>query len=278
MEIEVLLELIELILTQKDVVGDFVEKLANKKFVTDEGDLLVATKMRQIQIVRFILESGVRPTLESFQYAAEHEFFELCRLFVEFGSREILSTPELEAELITNLSNFHLEHFKNLINRGVDFTNYNEGDDNAVQLASYCGYTEIVCLLLKHGADPTTDDNLAIEYASGGGNLEIIQLLLEYRADPTANNNSAIRSASAMGRANIIQLLLDNGADPTAEDNEAIKSASEWGHLAVVRLLLDNDSIYTVNPVANDNYAIKNASGPNKDEIIALLEHYGASL
>jgi hypothetical protein len=46
------------------------------------------------------------------------------------------------------------------------------------------------------------------------------------------------------------------------------------GHLEVVQLLLDNGAV----PTAEDNFAIKNASGPDKDTIIALLEQYDASL
>jgi ankyrin repeat protein len=279
MEIEVLLELIGLIFTQKDEVGDFVENLAKKKFVINEEDLFIATKMRQFELVRFILRSGVKPTLESFQYAAEHEFFELCSLFVEFGSREILSTPELEAELITNLSNFHLEHFKNLINRGVDFTtDYNF----AIRRAAEKGYLKIVQLLLKHGADPTVKDNEAIKFVSKRNLCEVVRLLLDnnskYKVDPTAEDNYAIKNASERGHLETVRLLLDNGADPTAEDNYAIKWASRFCHLEVVRLLLYNNSKYKVDPTVDNNYPIRHASGPDRLAIIKLLEEYIAKL
>jgi ankyrin repeat protein len=210
MKIEVLLELIELIITQKDKFGYFIENLVKKNFMVDEEDLLAATQIRQFELVRFVLRSGVKPTLESFQYAAEHEFFELCRLFVEFGSREILSTPELEREL--RIAIFVREESAiNLINRGVD---------------------------------PMTDDNYAI------------------------------KAASQNGKPKIIQLLLEHGADPTAEDNFAIKTASARGRLEIVRLLLNNNSKYKVNPKADNKWAIKNASGYNRRAIIVLLKQY----
>jgi ankyrin repeat protein len=244
MEIEDLLDLIELIMTQKDEVGNFVEAIIKKNFVIDGEDLLIFTKMRQIGLVRFVLEHGVKPTLESYRYAAEHEFYELCRLFIEFGSRKILSTPELEKELELKYRNRQRDQFKNLINNGIDFNH----DDFIFLSALFVGDIETIQLLLGHGANPKTDDN------------------------------RAIRLASVRGYTNIVQLLLEYGADPTADDNRAIKIASERGNLEVVRLLLNNNSEYRVDPAAENNYAIKNASGPNKYEIIELLKSRGASL
>jgi len=250
MEIEVLLELIELILTQKDRVGAFSEAILKRKFcfpyfdylvkegfLPDDVALFSATKMRQIEIVRFVLEKGVKPTLESFRYAAEHEILKLCRLFVEFGSREILSTPELEKELKIACIYGDLKTAEKLINRGVDPT-----ADMVLELTCQTSYYEIVHLLLKHGADPTSNKNIAIQWASLNSNIEVIRLLLKY------------------------------GADPTVNDNYAIKQASQNGHLEIVRLLLHNDFKYKVDPTAQDNYAIKNASGRDKRMIINLLK------
>jgi len=273
MEIEVLLELIELILTRKSVDKDFLQNLIEKNFVVDEETLFIATQMRQIELVSFVLKSGVKPTLESFQYAAEHEFFELCRLFVEFGSRKILSTPELEVELVTNLTNGQLRNFENLINRGIDPTT----DDNyAIKNASEWGHTEVVSLLLKHGTDSIAKNDV-LQTASWRGYFDIVQLLLDNGADLTYISNHAIRIASENGHLEIVRLLLANGADPTAEDNCAIKMASHNGWIKVVKLLLKNNSKYKVDPTAGDNYAIRWASGHNRSKITTLLEEYGAS-
>jgi len=213
MEIEDLLDLIELILTQKDEVGDFVETIAKKNFVIDEEDLLVATGMRQIELVRFVLRSGVEPTLESFQYAAEHKFYELCSLFVEFGSRKILSTPELEEEFRKVCIHGLLGRAKYLINRGVDPTS---NKNLNIQTSSTRGYFKIVRLLLKHEADPTANGNMAIQTASLMGHLEVVRLLLnndsKYKVDPTTRNNYAIRMASGPNKNAIIELLKSRGA------------------------------------------------------------------
>ncbi len=257
MEIEVLLDLIELILTQKNDPGAFskailkrkfcfpyFDYLLNEGFLPDNGALLAATQMRQIEIVRFVLEKGVKPTLEAFQYAAENEFFELCRLFVKFGSREILSTPELEKQ-------FRMAIFDN---------------------------QKIAIKLINQGVDPKTNNSSAIQNASSLGYFEIVRLLLKHGAVLNADNNWAIETASSQGHHKIVQLLLDYGADPTADNNFAIKMASRGGHLEVVRSLLENSPKYKVDPTASDNYAIRHASGDNRLKIIELLKQYGARL
>jgi ankyrin repeat protein len=286
MEIEDLLDLIELILTQKDSTEAFAGAISQGKFcfpyfdyllsegfLPDGVALLAATQMRQIEIVRFILRSGVKPTLESFQYAAEHEFFELCSLFVEFGSREILSTPELEDELIVAIYTNLQETAINLINRGVNFmVAADEDDEKAIQLASLHGYTKIVNLLLKHGDSP---NNYSVGCASENGHFEVLRLLLEHGVDPTVGDNYAIKIASELGYIDVVRLLLEHGADPTDHNNMSIRSASANGHTKVVRLLLNNDSKYKVDPKAKDNQAIRWASRGGHTEVVRLLLKHG---
>jgi len=297
MEIEVLLELVELILTQKNEVEDFVEDIIEKKFILDEGTLFIATKMRQIELVRFVLNNGVKPTLESFQYAAEHEFFELCRMFVAFGSRKILSTPELEAETRTNLLDMHIENFKNLINIGIDPTANNNcciqwastvghleivsfllehgadssGKDKSLPSASEKGHIEIVRLLLEHGADPKANRNLSIQFASHRGHLDIVKLLLVYGADPKDNNYRAIKWASQMGHLEIVRLLLQYGADHNVI-NSAFQDASIGGHLNIVNFLKEKGA----DPTDNNNKAIQMASHEGHLEVVRLLLRDGA--
>lgn len=67
----------------------------------------------------------------------------------------------------------------------------------------------------------------------------------------------------------IVELLLKDGrVDPVAEDNNAIKFASENGHTETVKLLLQNSR---VDPGARDNYAIRFASKNGHLEIVKLL-------
>ena len=64
--------------------------------------------------------------------------------------------------------------------------NITEEDNRAVRMASMCGYTETVQLLIDYGADIHTDDNYAVRWASGYGRTETVKLLIDYGADITA--------------------------------------------------------------------------------------------
>ena len=70
----------------------------------------------------------------------------------------------------------------------------------------------------------------------------------------------------------IIKLLLlrDSRAtvDPSANDNYAIRLASQNGHVETVKLLLEDNR---VDPSANNNYSIKEASRNGHMEIVKLL-------
>ena len=68
-----------------------------------------------------------------------------------------------------------LEEIKN----GADI----HADDNwAVRMASMCGYTETVKLLIENGADITANDNYAVRWASWSGMTETVKLLIDYGA------------------------------------------------------------------------------------------------
>ena len=298
MEFEVLLNLIELILTQKDGNDHFVENIIKRNFVVGHEDLLVATKLRQIELVRFVLKNEVKPTLESFQYAAEHEFFEICRLFVEFGSRKLLSTQLLEEKLYLLIRSNNLSEAKKIINQGIDLT----ADNNMfIQVASERGNIEIIHLLLEHGVDITANNNEAIQRASDEGHLEVVRLLLQHGAIPT---DEAIKSASRRGHLEVVRLLLKHGANSSTGNNYSIKIASKFGYIEIIKLLLeygadinaDGDEViqyasignhietirflleHGANPTSTTNRSIYWASFNNNEEAIRLFLKYGANV
>ena len=76
----------------------------------------------------------------------------------------------------------------------------------------YLQNVKILRLLLKHGYDPTYDENTwAIVLASELGSIEMVQLLLDYGADPTYQNNCAIETAYKKNHNDVAQLLLRHG-------------------------------------------------------------------
>ena len=146
-----------------------------------------------------------------------------------------------------------------------------------------------VNLLLKYGADPTTDMNSAIILASQGGHLEIVNRLLEDpRVDPSDTSNWSIILASASGHLEIVNRLLDwrprsavdwrpheagddRRVDPSDQNNLAIIWASRRGRFAVVDRLLRDPR---VDPRAQNNLATKLAQLNNHREIVELLSQH----
>jgi len=85
--------------------------------------------------------------------------------------------------------------------------------------AAYAGHTEIVSLLLNHGADVnSTGGNYgsALGAAAYWDNKEIASLLLIYGADASStcgNYGSALGAAVYWGSQEVVSLLLNRGAD-----------------------------------------------------------------
>ena len=108
----------------------------------------------------------------------------------------------------------------------------------------YNGLNNIKWLLGDPRVDPSSNNN-AIQVASKNGHTEIVKLLLgDPRVDPTTYNNKAIRVASENGHTEIVKLLLgDPRVDPSVDDNFAIQLASKNGHTDVVKLLLGDPRV-----------------------------------
>jgi ankyrin repeat protein len=121
-------------------------------------------------------------------------------------------------------NNGDIEEVQKYLEEGYDCS----GNAQEVSIASKEGYLEIVCLLLRHGADCTAWSNYAIREASKNGYLEIVRLLLENRADCAAKDH-AIELASDNEHLEVIRLLLENGANCTTRHNHAIRIASKNG-------------------------------------------------
>ncbi|CRG82668.1 Pc16g04540 [Talaromyces islandicus] len=90
----------------------------------------------------------------------------------------------------------------------------------AIHIASKWGFSSIIDVLLKNGADPNLVDNrrrTALHYAVEGGYMESIKVLLRWGADPSAIDLSGLNSlqmAVSKGYHDVVCLLMDHGVDP----------------------------------------------------------------
>jgi ankyrin repeat protein len=86
--------------------------------------------------------------------------------------------------------------------------------------ASQQGHSEVVRVLLEHGADPNIWDegqNTSLKWASEGGYVDVVLLLLAHGAEiEDYGSYSALHSASMRGKEAVVRVLLENGADVNA--------------------------------------------------------------
>jgi len=141
---------------------------------------------------------------------------------------------------------------KVLLQYGVNLnTSFDNLSHTPLQIAARDGNTEIVDLLLEHGADVNSPPAkhygaTALQFAAIEGLLGIAFLLLENGADVNAppaeiGGRTALEGAAEHGRIDMVQLLLNAGAnifqEGRAQYESAVRRASENGHHAVRRLL-----------------------------------------
>ena len=124
--------------------------------------------------------------------------------------------------------------------------------------AAFTGNAAAMKQALTGGADPNTKDpqsgSTLLATAALMGHTEIVALLLEHGADVNARSRdggTALHAAAFLGRAEIVELLLDKGADTAIRNNmggTAIEGAKlNWlitkGILAMLKLEVDEAEV-----------------------------------
>lgn len=125
-------------------------------------------------------------------------------------------------------------------------------------------HTNVVELLLKHGADPNAtsrfSDSLALHMAASMGDMGMVKLLIEHKADINKSNfvgRTPLHSAAASGHAKMVEFLLDNGLDIEARANSGhtpLHEAAGSGDEATVLLLLKRGADPNVRAQTTDRW------------------------
>ena len=96
----------------------------------------------------------------------------------------------------------------------------------SLSAAAFIGDVAAMKQALAGGADPNTKDpqsgSTLLAIAALMGHTEVVDLLLEHGADVNAKSRdggTALHAAAFLGRAEIVKLLLDKGADTTLRNN-----------------------------------------------------------
>ncbi|SMR60828.1 unnamed protein product [Zymoseptoria tritici ST99CH_1E4] len=169
---------------------------------------------------------------------------------------------------------------------------------SALIMASGAGFSEIVDLLLKAGADPDArcdvepdaawawKHSTALEAALANGSKEIAQILLDAGADVNKEGprvlSAALEGFETRGKdVALIRLVLDAGAEvnpPGPERGNALMLASRYGSVETVSLLLQAGA--DVNAKSHGDYsnALEAASAEGHEEVVQMLIDAGAEI
>jgi ankyrin repeat protein len=185
-------------------------------------------------------------------------------------------------DLITACGDGDVEAALEALEKGADITNY-----IPLSFASVGGHTDVVRLLLEHGADPNetrTDDGATPLWdASSNGHFDAVKLLLKGGADAnkprSADGTTPLFVATWQKHPDVVKLLLDRGANPNKAEiidgRTPLWQASRMGHDEVVKLLLDSGA----DPNKGNNNGdtpLWQASRKEHDEVVKLLLDSGA--
>jgi ankyrin repeat protein len=123
--------------------------------------------------------------------------------------------------LMNAVKNNDIALIRELINQGINVNELDVNKDAPLIIAAYKGYTEIVKLLLKAGADVSVVDPgmkaTALHAAAYAGNAEVAKLLIEYKIDVNKqgpyNGYTALHDAVWQNNIETAQILIEAGAN-----------------------------------------------------------------
>lgn len=122
----------------------------------------------------------------------------------------------------------YLMHAKLLLDAGADPDLADPRGTNALMLAAWYGYVDLIKLLLEREADPRQTDKLgrnALLYAAESpvlGHNDSLKYLLGIGFDPNVadtNGNTSLMWVASAGNTKVLNFLLNFGASPSAANN-----------------------------------------------------------
>lgn len=254
---------------------DIVKLLLSKGAVVNAksgnfGNALQAAAFRgHQQVVKLLLHEGAEVNTQGGQYmnALQAASFKGHKQIVELlfdNGAEVNPQGDDSNVLQSAVQEGHDQIVELLLDKGAKVGAQGGCYGNALQTASYKGFTQIVKLLLKaayighenivellleNGADINMESGLfgsALQGASYGGHEQIAELLLNANADVNVQSGdygSALQVAAYNGHTRIVKLLLSRGANVNAQGGyygSAIQAAACNDHAQVVKLLLNS--------------------------------------
>jgi ankyrin repeat protein len=248
-------------------------------------------------MVRFLLKKGAEISSDpshpgAIHLAAKGGYESIFRLLLSKGAKDSYvdsCIPSKEANREDTYENWCCLHFaiygkqynlvKYLLAMRIMPADPIHHRATALPLASMCGCTDIVKLLLETGFDISAPlhGKSALELAAKSGFTEIMTLLLDAGANVTMH---ALPLAARSGSVSVVSLLLDRGADIESgggdlDLNTPLYLAVLGHHPEVVHLLLESGA-KTEAVSRSGQTPLADAIQQNKVHCVSLLLEYGA--
>jgi ankyrin repeat protein len=224
--------------------------------------LHIATAGVHIDVMRVLLERGA--DIASIDESRDGYLKNLLQQAVESGAAEAV-------QLL-------FEHGAN-----AAFGPDSEARTNALGMAAFEDYIDIVRLLLDHGTLIVPDAaGMTALHRAAGEHFETACLLIAHGADIRAvdsDGRSVLYFASKHGHAPLVRFLLNHGleAQEPGQSNSALQQAAAGGHTETVRLLLAHGADAKALD-SNGDTMLHSAACGRSGEIVRLILGHGADV
>ncbi|MBZ3885271.1 Kinase D-interacting substrate of 220 kDa [Sciurus carolinensis] len=189
----------------------------------------------------------------------------------------------ISQSVINYVEEENIPALKALLEKCKDVDERNEGGWTALMWACYKGRTEVVELLLSHGANPNVTGlygTTPLVWAARKGHLECVKHLLAMGADVDqegANSMTALIVAVKGGYTQSVKEILKRNPNVNLTDkdgNTALMIASKEGHTEIVQDLLDAGTYVNIPDRSGDTVLIGAVRGGHVEIVRALLQKY----
>lgn len=225
-----------------------------------------AIRNRRGDVVRELLENGVKPSLHSAAMLGRLEtVLDLIAGGADVNVRDMLKRTPLHLAVSSEI-------VKALIANGSDINCEDGHGITALMEAARAGRENIVEILLSNGADMNVHNrwgSTAMHNAVRNGHKDIVEIFIARGFDVRATGAELVFTAAAAGKSKVLELLHEHGAEIDAKaKNEytPLHIAVFMGHTDVVEWLLDKGADINTsteygttplhNAVARGRYAI----------------------
>ncbi|KAG8184304.1 hypothetical protein JTE90_008988 [Oedothorax gibbosus] len=194
-----------------------------------------------------------------------------------------------QSTLAEAVTNGDLVAVKRLLEEGRNVNEVTESGESLIYLAASCGYYELTQLLLAMKAnieDRGLKDKTPLMEAAEQGNTEIVKLLLQHGADVNAQicqdkkKATKIKACDMKPQTELQQQQLQQQLQqqqPVPEGNTPLIFACAAGHVDTVRLLLDAGASLEVHN-ENGHTPLMETASAGHVEVAKLLVERGASI